>query len=184
MSSSLPVDPVFHLILEIPDRAPSPALPSCLRRLFEELAEADPERSVEEIEDQIWTLWSSHEDRVAEETLAAAVEAIASGELRKARPLLDHLVVKHPEWPEAWNKRATLAYIEKRDADSLLDIAQTLRLEPRHFGAISGFGNVCLRHGRLNEARAAFQIALAINPHMEELRDILENLSPHNLMLH
>jgi tetratricopeptide (TPR) repeat protein len=184
MSSSLPVDPVFQLILEVPGRTPSPALPSRLKGLFKELSGADPVRPVEEIEDQIWMLWSSHKDRVAEETLAAAVEAIASGELNKARPLLDHLVIKHPDWAEAWNKRATLAYIEKRDADSLLDIAQTVRLEPRHFGAISGFGNVCLRHGHLNEARAAFQIALSINPHMEELRDILENLSPHNLMLH
>lgn len=184
MSSSLPVDPVFHLVLEAPERTPSSALPKRLRALFKELSETDPERPVEDIEDQIWTLWSSHEDRVAEETLAAAVEAIASGELNKAKPLLDHLVAQHPDWAEAWNKRATLAYIEKRDADSLLDIAQTLRLEPRHFGALSGFGNVCLRHGHLNEARAAFQIALAFNPHMEELRDILENLSPHNLMLH
>ncbi len=184
MSSSLPIDPVFQLILEVPGRTPSPALPGRLKRLFEELSETDPAHSLEDIEDQIWTLWSAHEDRLAEETLAAAVEAIASGELQKARPLLDHLVVKHPDWAEAWNKRATLAYIEQRDADSLLDIAQTLRLEPRHFGAITGFGNVCLRNGHLNEARAAFQIALAINPHMEELRDMLESLSPHNLMLH
>lgn len=182
--SSLPVDPVFQLILEAPGRMPSPVLPSRLRRLFRELADTDPVRPVEEIEDQIWAIWGSHEDRVAEETLAAAVEAIASGELQRARPLLDHLVIKHPDWAEAWNKRATLAYIEKRDADSLLDIAQTLRLEPRHFGAVSGFGNVCLRNGHLNEARAAFQIALSINPHMEELRDMLGNLSPHNLMLH
>jgi hypothetical protein len=57
-------------------------------------------------------------------------------------------------------------------------------VEPRHFGAISGFGDICLRHGRLNEARAAFQIALAINPHLEELHDMLANLSPRNLMLH
>ncbi|MFL5201351.1 MAG: hypothetical protein ACJ8B9_04565, partial [Microvirga sp.] len=77
-----------------------------------------------------------------------------------------------------------LASIEKRDADSLLDIAQTLRLEPRHFGAIAGFGNICLRHGHLNEARAAFQIALFVNPHMDDLRDMLENLSPHHHMLH
>lgn len=184
MSSSLPVDPVFQLILEVPGRMPASSLPKRLNDLFRELSDAESTRSVEEIEDQIWTLWSSHEDRVAEETLAAAVEAIASGELQKARPLLDHLVIKHPDWAEAWNKRATLAYIEKRDGDSLLDIAQTLRLEPRHFGAISGFGNVCLRNGHLNEARAAFQIALSFNPHMEELRDMLENLSPHNLMLH
>ncbi|MET0532364.1 MAG: hypothetical protein ABW003_29285 [Microvirga sp.] len=184
MSSSLPVDPVFQLILEVPERAPAAAMPSRLTGLFRELSAPEPARPVEEIEDQIWALWVSHEDRLAEETMAAAVDAISSGELQKAKPLLDHLVVKHPDWAEAWNKRATLAFIEKRDADSLLDIAQTLHLEPRHFGAISGFGNICLRNGHLNEARAAFQIALTINPHMEELRDMVEDLSPHNLMLH
>lgn len=184
MSSSLQVDPVFQLILELPARAPAAALPSRLTGLFRELAVQEPARPVEEIEDQIWALWVSHEDRVAEETMAAAVDAISSGELQKAKPLLDHLVRKHPDWAEAWNKRATLAFIENRDGDSLHDIARTLQLEPRHFGAISGFGNICLRNGHLNEARAAFQIALSINPHMEELRDMLEDLSPHNLMLH
>jgi tetratricopeptide (TPR) repeat protein len=184
MLSSLPVDPVFQLILEVPERPPADTLPSRLTGLFRELSAQEPVKPVEEIEDQIWALWVSHEDKLAEETMAAAVDAISSGELQKAKPLLDYLVGKHPDWAEAWNKRATLAFIEKRDADSLLDIAQTLRLEPRHFGAISGFGNICLRNGHLNEARAAFQIALAINPHMEELRDMVEDLSPHNLMLH
>ncbi|MBB4038781.1 tetratricopeptide (TPR) repeat protein [Microvirga flocculans] len=184
MTSALPLDPVFQLVLEAPTRVPGRDLPRILAGLFQELALSDPPRPVEEIEDRIWTLWGSHEDRVAEETLAAAVEAIGSGSLKKARALLDYLVAQYPGWAEAWNKRATLASIEKRDADSLLDIAQTLRLEPRHFGAIAGFGNICLRHGHLNEARAAFQIALSINPHMDDLRDMLENLSPHHLMLH
>lgn len=184
MTSALPLDPVFQLVLEVPGLAPSPCLPHRLTDLFRELALEEPSRPVEEIEDQIWALWGSHEDRIAEETMAAAMEALEAGSLGTARPLLDHLVAQHPTWAEAWNKRATLASIEKRDADSLLDIAQTLRLEPRHFGAIAGFGNLCLRHGHLNEARAAFQIALGINPHMEDLRDMLENLSPHHLMLH
>jgi len=184
MTSALPVDPVFQLILEAPTRKPCPGSPRRLTGLFKELCSGEPARPAEEIEDMIWALWTSHKDRLAEETMAAAIDAMASGALQKAKPLLDHLVAKHPEWAEAWNKRATLAFIEKRDADSLLDIAQTLRLEPRHFGAISGFGDICLRHGRLNEARAAFQIALSINPHLEELRDMLENLSPRNLMLH
>jgi tetratricopeptide (TPR) repeat protein len=184
MTSDLPLDPVFKLILEVPTRTPSPDLPRRLTGLFRELALQELSRPVEDIEDQIWALWGSHEDRIAEETMAAALDAIGEGSLKAARPLLDHLVIEHPGWAEAWNKRATLASIEKRDADSLLDIAQTLLLEPRHFGAIAGFGNICLRHGHLNEARAAFQIALSINPHMDDLRDMLENLSPHHLMLH
>ena len=101
-----------------------------------------------------------------------------------ARILLDDLTERYPDWAEAWNRRATLCFIEKRDADCLADIERTLALEPRHFGAISDFGHVCLRHGHLNEARAAFQIALSINPHLEDLGEILEDLAPRNLMLH
>jgi Tfp pilus assembly protein PilF len=183
-ASSLPVDPVFQLVLEAPSRQPASGLPARLADLFRELAAGEEACSAEDIEDQIWALWASHEDRAAEETMAEAIDAMSSGKLQRAKPLLDRLVVAHPDWAEAWNKRATLAYIEKRDADSLRDIERALSLEPRHFGAISGFGNICLRQGYLNEARAAFQIALSINPHLEELRDMLANLSPQHLMLH
>jgi tetratricopeptide (TPR) repeat protein len=184
MTSSLPVDPVFQLILDLSSRRPGPEAPFRLTELFRELSETEPSRPAEEIEDLIWTIWASHEDREAEEAMGAAIDAMASGLLQEAQPLLDHLVSRYSGWAEAWNKRATLAYIEMRDADSLQDIRRTLELEPRHFGAVSGFGEICLRNGHLNEARAAFQVALSINPHLEGLRDVLEDLAPQNLMLH
>jgi Tfp pilus assembly protein PilF len=184
MISALPVDPVFQLVLEAPRRKPGPSLPKRLTGLFRELSSAEPVRPAEEIEDLIWALWTSHKERVAEETMAAAIEAMASGTLKQARPLLDHLVAAYPDWAEAWNKRATLAYIETRDEDSLEDIRRTLELEPRHFGAMSGFGQICLRNGHLNEARAAFQVALRVNPHLEGIRELLDDLDPQLLMLH
>jgi tetratricopeptide (TPR) repeat protein len=183
-SSALPVDAVFGLLLGLRQREPSPKLPRRLNSLFRELTEPRPGRSYEEIEDLIWTLWISHEDRAAEEAMGKAVEAMAGGSLQKARIVLDGLLALHPDWAEAWNKRATLNFIEKRDAESLNDIEQTLRLEPRHFAAISGFGQICLRNGHLNEAKAAFQLALAINPHLQGLREIIDDLNPEALMLH
>ena len=177
------IEPVFSLILDLPGRRPAAELPRRLGALFRELKTATAERA-DEIEDLIWALWISHEDRTAEEIMGAAVEALASGDLAQARSLLDHLVDRHPDWPEAWNKRATLAFIEKRDAACLADIRRTLELEPRHFGAVSGFGQICLRQKHLNEARAAFQVALALNPHLEGLREIIRDLSPQHLMLH
>ncbi|NIX75610.1 hypothetical protein [Microvirga terricola] len=184
MTSSLPFDSLFQLVVDLPSRRPSPALPQRLAVLFRELAKPHSEGAADEIEDQIWALWISHEDRAAEEAMAAAIEALGTGALDEAAPLLDDLVSRYPDWPEAWNRRATLASIEQRDADSLEDIKRTLELEPRHFGAIAGFGEICLRHGLLNEARAAFQIALALDPHLEGLREILDDLAPENLMLH
>jgi tetratricopeptide (TPR) repeat protein len=183
-ASLLPIDTVFRLLLDLGQQEPSANIPSRLKGLFRELSEPHPTRSSEEIEDLIWGLWISHEDQTADEAMAKAVEAMAEGEFQKARTVLDGLIALHPDWAEAWNKRATLNFIEKRDADSLRDIEQTLRLEPRHFAAISGFGQICLRHGHLNEAKAAFQVALAINPHLEGLREIIDDLNPEALMLH
>jgi tetratricopeptide (TPR) repeat protein len=174
-ASALPIDAVFALLLGLRQREPSPKLPRRLINLFRELAEPHPGRSPEEIEDLIWALWISHEDPAAEEAMGKAVEAMAGGSLEPARTVLDGLLALHPDWPEAWNKR---------DADSLRDIEQTLRLEPRHFAAISGFGQICLRHGHLNEAKAAFQLALAINPRLQGLREIIDDLNPEALMLH
>lgn len=183
-SSGLPVDTLFQLVLDLPLRKPAASLPRRLNALFRELQQPAPGRDPDEIEDLIWALWISHEERDAEETMGAAVDAMASGALDQARPLLDHLVTHYPDWSEAWNKRATLAFIEKRDAESFADIARTLELEPRHFGAVAGFGQICLRNGLLNEARAAFHVALALNPHLEGLRELIEDLSPQVLMLH
>ena len=181
---SAAIDPVLRLVLDSRLRKPAANLPRRLAGLFKDLAAPEPARPGDETEDLIWALWISHEDRTAEEMMGAAVEALASGALDEARTLLDRLVAWHPDWAEAWNKRATLAFIERRDCESLADIARTLELEPRHFGAVAGFGQICLRHGHLNEARAAFQVALTINPRLQGLREILDDLSPEALMLH
>ncbi len=183
-ASALRIDPVFQLVLDLHERTPHAGLPRRLNGLFRELAQAEPPRPADDIEDLIWAIWISHEDRTAEETMGAAVEAMASGEFTEARQLLDGLIEAHPDWAEAWNKRATLRFVEKRDEESLADIEQVLRLEPRHFAAVSGFGQICLRHGYLNEAKAAFQVALRLNPHLEGLREIIEDLNPEALMLH
>lgn len=183
-----PSDPsingVLGLLLEPASSAPAVHAQRRLDALFRELAKPEPSRSPDAIEDLIWSLWISHPQSDAEDTMAAAVEAMSAGALDLARPMLDRLIAQHPDWAEAWNKRATLAYLERRDADALGDITEVLRREPRHFGAIAGFGQICLRHGRVREARAAFQIALRINPHIEGLGEVIQDLAALPRTLH
>ncbi|MFN8831687.1 MAG: hypothetical protein ACK50Q_02140 [Labrys sp. (in: a-proteobacteria)] len=137
-----------------------------LRALFRDLARARPSRDPDAIEDLIWAHWIDHADPQAAAMMSEAIEAMVERRLDAAGTLLDRLVMIHPDWAEAWNKRATLRFIEGRDAEAVADVARTLALEPRHFGALSGFGQICLRNGALPEAKAAFMIALAINPHL------------------
>jgi predicted Zn-dependent protease len=169
-------DDLLALVLTLDGRAPCASLPRRLSGLFVDLARRDPERDPEELVDLIWAHWISHRDGCACSTMAAAIEAMDLGAFDLARPMLDRLFASQPGWPEAWNKRGTLAFIEKRDGDALGDIERTLLLEPRHFGAVSGFGQICLRHGRLAEARAAFQVALAINPHLLGLGEAIADI--------
>ena len=176
------IDAGLPLILGLRQMHPHPNLPRRLEGLFRDLAKLRPSREPDDIEELIWALWIGHEDAHACADMAAAVEAMAAGATDLAAAVCDRLVVEWPDWAEAWNKRATLRFIAKRDAEALADIAATLRLEPRHFGAIAGFGQICLRQQRPREASVAFQMALAINPHLqgvaEVIRDIAEGEGP------
>jgi Flp pilus assembly protein TadD len=179
------IDSVLGLILD--RREPGGARDGVQRRLsrlLAELARPDPARSPDELEDLVWALWISHPDPAAESLMAQAVNALATGKFATARPLLDELVAHYPDWAEAWNKRATLAFVEDRDADAVADITQTLLLEPRHFGAVAGFGQICLRHGHVHEARAAFAVALALNPHLDSIREMVDEFSAAPSTLH
>jgi tetratricopeptide (TPR) repeat protein len=152
--------------------------------LFRELGHADPIRDPDEIMELIWAIWIDHPEAQASTTMIAAVEAIQQGARDLARPMLDRLVAEYPDWAEAWNKRATLAFMEKRDQDSLADIVRTLELEPRHLGAILGFGQICMRNARVEEAKAAFEIALGLNPHLDGLTELVSDLSARPRVLH
>jgi tetratricopeptide (TPR) repeat protein len=170
------IDEVFALVMTLDGRRPAAELPRRLDALFRDLVRAEPVRPADETLDLVWALWISHPDEEAAAAMAAAVEAMAAEEFDIAGAVLDELVVRHPRWAEAWNKRATLAFVEERDAEALFGIEQTLLLEPRHFGAISGFGQICLRHARWPEAKAAFQVALALNPHLQGLREAIAEI--------
>jgi predicted Zn-dependent protease len=167
----------FKLILRLDRLTPAASQPKQLDQLFRDLASPRPTRPAGEIEDAIWALWTSHEEPMAAAAMERAIAMIGVKNKDAADRLLTNLVTTQPDWPEAWNKRATLYYLMGRDADSIADIHHTLELEPRHFGAICGFAQICLRNGDAQKAIAAFEAALVINPHMKQVRTIVGHLT-------
>ncbi len=67
-------------------------------------------------------------------------------------------------------------FIQGRERECLADLAEVLRREPRHFGALSGFGQIALRNGFVPEAMIAFDLVLKVNPHLGGVRKLLEDL--------
>lgn len=138
--------------------------------LFDLLCESGEASDRADAEQRIWTIWSGHEDPDAARAMRDTMAAFETGDLGAADRALNMMVDRWPTWAEAWNKRATLRFIEERDADSLDDIRRTLELEPRHFGALAGFGQICVRAGDIGSALLAFEHAVAVNPNMESIR--------------
>jgi len=109
--------------------------------------------------------------------MARAIAAMGLKNFEVALALLDKLVELQPEWAEAWNKRATVRYLVDDDEGSMVDIAHVLKLEPRHFGALSGMGMILERRGFRDGALRAYRRALAIAPHLESLKASVDRLS-------
>lgn len=173
-----PLHHALRLIVSRPQaRVPGNVAERRLADLFCTLATTGDLVVAGEAEDTIWALWTSHQDAQLEQRLDRAIRHIAAREFEAAEGLLDTLLADQPDYVEAWNKRATMYFLMERDGDSVADIIRTLELEPRHFGAICGFAQICLRHGLRAQALAAFESALAINPHMPGPRAAVDSLN-------
>ena len=145
--------------------------------LFASLQQAQDAGDAARITSEIWTRWSTHpSDETITARLNRGVTMMNQGDFVHAEALFSDIIAEDPSFPEAWNKRATLYYIQgKRDA-SRYDIAQTLILEPRHFGALSGLGMIELSAGNYAQALRAYEEAVAVNPHMAQANEMIETL--------
>jgi tetratricopeptide (TPR) repeat protein len=148
--------------------------------LFSRLKSAQNPVESRFVEQAIWQIWLVSGNAEVDRLMAKGVEAMSERDFNEALVAFDEIVRLAPDFAEGWNKRATLYYLMGNLSASLADIDRTLKLEPRHFGALSGRGLVYLALGREGPALTAFDAALAIYPnlqgrdtHIKELREKL-----------
>ncbi len=145
--------------------------------LFSALLEADTSPiEAQEITAQIWQIWLRAEDQKSQQLMDQGVQKMSEFALEDAVEIFSELIEIAPDFAEAWNKRATVYYLLGEFGLSSADVEETLRLEPRHFGALSGQGLIHLRNQREQAAAEWFRRALAVNPFMDNIRDGLEHL--------
>lgn len=164
----------LKLVASLGERRPAPLLPARLGQLFHHLGA--PDCQADDVEEQIWQLWMHHPHRRAAAALERTATDIAAGLFDMAETRLTNLLRACPDFPEAWNKRATLYYLQERDEESVRDIHRTLELEPRHFGALCGLAEIFRSAGDVESALFVFQAALRVNPHLSIARSTVEDL--------
>jgi tetratricopeptide (TPR) repeat protein len=145
--------------------------------LFGALKAAPDEVSAKHVEARIWALWTATPSDTAALLMMRAKTAMDAKQMDVALKLLDSVVKLRPDYVEGWNRRATVYYLQNDYTHSLEDIEQVLVREPRHFGALAGLGMIMQELGDDKRALDAFRKALAINPHLEKVPDLVKTLS-------
>ena len=147
-----------------------------LDTLFNALKIAPDETTAKAIEDRIWAIWISSGSDTCNLLMSRVKDATDDRDYDLAIKLLDAIVTIKPDYVEAWNRRATLRYIKHDYGLALADIREVLAREPRHFGALAGLGLILQDIGDEKHALQAYQAALAIDPHLRNLSDVVKTL--------
>ncbi len=145
--------------------------------LFGALKAAPDEASARHVEARIWAQWMQTPSDTAALLMTRAKAAMDAKNIDIALKLLDSVVKLRPDYVEAWNRRATLYYLKSDYRHSLEDIQQVLIREPRHFGALAGLGMIMQDIGDDKRALDAFRKALAVNPHLEKVPELVKSLT-------
>ena len=162
---------------EAPAKLPKADRTKGLDFLFGALKAAPDDASAKHVEARIWAIWMHTPSDTAALLMARAKAAIDAQQVEIAMKLLDAVIKLRPDYTEAWNRRATLYYLQNNYMRSLADIQQVLAREPRHFGALAGLGMIMQDLGDDKRALDAFRKALAVNPHLEKVPELVKQLS-------
>ena len=151
-----------------------------LNNLFKQLKNIEATKAIE-IENRIWKIWSIHpsSDRRGyrlTELLAQGSFLMANKELNKAYEIFSQIILVDPNWPEAWNKRATVLYLLGKYQQSQKDIDEVLKLEKRHFGALSGQGLVQTELKNYVKAINSYKKVQKIYPSMQAPKVMIPRL--------
>lgn len=151
-----------------------------LGELFTSLENANNAAEAASLEKEIWAIWHTAPNAELQDLLESGMAAMNRADFGHALDLFEQMTEIAPDYAEGWNKRATVQYLLNNFQESLADIVETLKREPRHFGALSGKGLVHIRSNNLDAALDAFEDALRVSPqnigtqtHLKTLKKLL-----------
>ena len=108
--------------------------------------------------------------------LRRARQAIGVENYSDALKILDATIALDPDWAEGWNARATARYLDDDYKGSMADIAQTLKRDPRHLGALMGMGMILEAREKREDALKIYQRVLEIAPHWRNAEEAANKL--------
>ena len=148
-----------------------------LNKLFNQLKNNSNASMAFDVEMKIWNIWSTHPSQEnLTQLLADGSNLMTQHKLNKAYETFSKVISLDPNWAESWNKRATVLYMLGRYEESQEDINEVLKLEKRHFGALSGQGLVQIELKNYERAINSYKEVQKIYPSMQSSKIMIPQL--------
>ena len=147
-----------------------------LENLFDILSKTESDIQINEVTSSIWDIWYETNDPLIEADFYRGLESMRTGDLMMAVAFFTRVIDKNPNFAEGWNKRATVYYMLGKFDASMMDIHETLKLEPRHFGAMDGMGLIFIHLEQFDQAIDIYDQMLKIFPNNSSTKQKKEML--------
>ena len=149
--------------------------PADLPALFKALRDQDDQvRAL--TQNSIWQVWSRSGDAKVDGLFEIGVEQVKHGQAQAAIDTFTEIIRLKPDFAEGWNKRATVYFLIGEYDKSLRDCDEVITRNPQHWGALSGYGQIYLQLDKPERALAYFQRAFAVNPNLQQIEQVIEQL--------
>ena len=139
-----------------------------LDSLLADLKRQPDSAAAKRISQRVWRIWADSGSDTINLLMDRAGKSMTAKMNNVALDLLDQVVRLKPGYAEGWNRRATMHFQRRDFGRALADIEQTLKLDPRHYGAISGFAVIMEQLGHKDRALELWHRVLEIYPANEQ----------------
>lgn len=147
-----------------------------LSDLYAHLATAGDEDSAKAVAEAIERVWVNSGSDTIDVLMERSMKAVGGKNYDLALKLLDHVVALAPDFTEGWNRRAYVHYMKSEVDLALGDLRRTLALDPNHFKALDGLGQILREIGQKRPALKAFKQLLDVHPYWSGAQDAVDEL--------
>ena len=144
-------------------------------QLFLDLQKSD-QVSSRYIERRILAFWSDSGSEEVNALLENSQLALRSQNYDLALIYVNKVIETAPEFPEGWNTRATIYYLQSQFDLSIADIVKTLELNERHFGALNGLALIYELKGEVVKALKVYSELYKLTPNRRGVKESIKRL--------
>ena len=139
---------------------------AALDKLLAALKAAPTEEAAAPIEAHVRQLWMDQSSPAVSLLMSRGLRDQKAGAHEEAIADFTDAITLDPAYAEAWHERAIARYDQGDTMGAIRDIEETLKREPRHFGAWATLARIAESRKDWKGAYAAWQKVLDIDPKM------------------